>query len=201
MEEKFNQEGSLSLISEMINRAQNNIQKMYSMIFWGYVTASIAIVNYVLINTLTNPNQSFWVWLLMIPAGVISYFIKRREENRKLIKTHLDKIVGMLWFGFIVSYVIFMAVIFTVGSKNGIFNISLLINPAVLAMVGMGLFATATIFRIKMLFGSATLTWAGSVVCAFLAVDLQFIVFAICIIFSFVIPGHILNRKANRHYV
>jgi len=88
MDKIFNHEESLSLINEMISRARNNFQKekMYSMIYWGYITAAIAILNYALLQFLNNPNQSFWIWLLMFPAGIVSHFIDRYVNRTVLVK-------------------------------------------------------------------------------------------------------------------
>ena len=110
MDTNFNHEQSLTLINEMINRARNNVQKgwTYPMIFWGYLTAVLAVINCVLLNALNNPNQSFWVWWMMPPAGLISYFIERRVHRETLVKTHIDKIAAKVWYGFLISFVVFI---------------------------------------------------------------------------------------------
>jgi len=203
MDTNFNHEQSLSLINEMISRAQNNVKQggAYSLIYWGYVTAVIAIINSVLMNTLNNPSQSFWVWGLMLPAGVVSYFIARFVDRKSLVKTHIDKIGGMVWLGFFFSFVIFTIVIHTLHFNFNLYQLFMLNTPALIIMVGMGQFVTACVYRHKLWYTIAAMTWAGAVACAFLNVDMQFIVFAACMILGFAIPGHILNYQAKKGHV
>ena len=203
MDTNFSHEQSLSLINEMITRAQNNVkkEKPYAIIFWGYVVAAAAVINCVLIHTLNDPNQSFWIWSVTLPAAVVWYFIERGLNREKLVKTHLDKIGGMLWAGYFISMVVFLAVIFTIAFKFDIHRIFLLITPVILTMVGMGQFATACIYRSKMWYSIAVLFWVGAVVCAFLATDMQHIVLAVCMILGFIVPGHIMNHQAKKSHV
>jgi len=195
MESNFNHEQSLTLINEMINRARNNVKKegTVSLLYWGYVTATLAVVNCVLLNTLIEPYQSVWIWSLMIPAGVVSYFLERRMNRKMLVKTHIDKIAGMVWMGFLISFMVFTIVIHTVNIKFDIWQIFMLNLPVVLIMLGTGQFVSACIYRNRMWYAIAALTWIGAVSCVFLDVDMQFIVFAVCMILGFVLPGHILN--------
>jgi hypothetical protein len=205
MDTNFNHEQSLSLINEMIKRAQNNVRQgsSYSLIYWGYLTATFAIINCVLLNThiLKDPRQSFWIWALMLPAGVVSYFIERRAHRKSLVRTHIDRIGGMVWVGFFISFLVFMAVLQTANFALGAYQVFLLNTPVILIMIGMGQFITACVFRHKMWYAIALLTWTGAVVCAFLATDMQFIVFAACMIFGLAIPGHVLNYQSKKNHV
>jgi len=203
MESNFNHEQSLSLINEMINRARNNVKQggVYSLIYWGYVTAALAVINSVLLNTLSNPSQSFWIWGLMLPAGVVSYFIERYMNRKTLVKTHIDAIGSMVWLGFFSSFVVFTIVIHTLHFNFNLYQIFMINTPALMIMVGMGQFITACVYRHKLWYIVALITWVGAVACAFLKVDMQFIVFAACMVFGFAVPGHILNYQAKKSHV
>ena len=203
METNFNHEQSLALINEMINRAQNNVKMNggNSLIYWGYFTAVVAILNCILMHTLSNPKQSFLIWCLMLPAAVGSYFIERRIHMKTLVKTHIEKIGGMVWLGFFISFVVFIIVINMVNFRFEIPQVFMLNTPVIIIMVGMGHFISACVFRQKMWYAIAALTWAGAVTSAFLYVDMQFIVFAVCMVVGLAIPGHILNYKAKKSHV
>ena len=203
MDTNFNHEQSLTLINEMILRAQNNVRKgkTYSIIFWGYVVAAAAVTNCVLLHALQDPNRSFLVWLLMIPASLASYFIERRDCRGNLVKTHIDKIGGSIWSGYTISTFVFLVVIFTVAFKFEIPRIFLMITPVILTMVGLGQFITACVYRSKKWYSIAALFWSGAFACAFLEVDMQYIVLTACMIFGFIIPGYILNYKAKKSHV
>ena len=203
MEENLDHEQSLSLINEMISRARNNVttKGAYSLIYWGYITSLLAIINSVLMNTLSNPSQSFLIWSLILPATVGSVFIERRNNRKNLVKTHIDKIGAMVWLGFLISFFVFTFVLHTISIKFEITQIFIANTPVIMIMVGMGHFITACVFRQKKWFAIAAFTWCCAILCAFLNVDMQFLVFAACMIGGLVIPGHILYSKAKKSHV
>ena len=203
MEETFNHEQSLSLINEMIQRAQNNVNKgkTYSFIILGYVLAAAAIAIYVLLHTLSNPNQSFWVWLVIVPAMVAMNFVERRINGEKYVKTHIEKIGGMVWAGFGISSVVFIAVVFTITFNTGTNTIFLLCTPVILTMVGMAQFITACVFRNEMWYLIAIVYWVGSLACTFLNGDAHMIIFAVCMLLGYAFPGHLLLHKAKKSHV
>jgi hypothetical protein len=130
-----------------------------------------------------------------------TYFINRRVNREALVKTHIDKIGGAVWNGFGIGIFIFYVSIYTFAFRIEDFHVMLLINSIIMIMVGICEFATACIYRSKSWYWVAVLFWAGAVTCAFLTVDIQLIVLAVCMVLGFVIPGHILNRQAKKSHV
>ena len=200
MDTNFTHEQSLTLINEMINRARNNVslERNYSLLYWGYLSAVLAITHYLLMHTLSNPTQGSWIWIIMLPAAVVGYFIERSTKRKKLVKTHFDNITGMVWVGFFISWTFFMIVFQFIGSNS---VTSRLIIPVCLIMFGMGQFITAFVLRYKLWFAAAVLSWAGAVLCAFLPTDLNMIVFAVNMIVGCAIPGHVLNYQVKKSHV
>ena len=206
METNLNHEQSLTLINEMILRAQNNVQKerMYSMIFWGYTTAAVAIINYVLLLTLTNSTHSFWVWCLMFPAGITSAFIDRSIHRTLLVKTHIDKIGNMVWRGYLLGVVVFLVTLFSASIRHHSSDVFIMCTPVILIMVGICEFASAVIYRYKPWFMVAALFGVGALGCVLLPAslqELQFIILAVCMLLGFVVPGHLLSRKTKKSHV
>jgi len=203
METNLNHEQSLSLINEMILRAQNNVQKerKYSMLFWGYTTAVVAIFNYVLLHILDNPDQSFWVWCLMIPAGFVSAFIDRRINRTVLVKTHIDKIGDKVWKGYTLGVVVFLATLFTAAFRHQSPDVFIMTTPVILVMVGICEFVSAVVYRYKPWYWVALLFGIGAMGCVLLPVhihDVQFIILAVCMMLGFVVPGHVLIRQTKQ---
>jgi hypothetical protein len=203
MDTDFNHEQSLALINEMIARAQNNVNKgkTYSFIILGYVLAAAAVVIYVLLHTLSNPNQSFWIWLVIIPALAAMHFVERRVNGEKLVKTHIEKIGSRVWTGYGIGAFVILFVIFTMAFRLEINAIFQLCTPVILTMVGTGQCVTACIYRNKTWYAIAALFWTGAAICAFLNADMHLIIFAACMIFGYVIPGHILIHQAKKRHV
>jgi len=202
MDKNFNHEESLSLINEMISRARNNFQKekLYSMMYWGYLVACTAIANFVLLQVLSNPNHSFLVWLIVIPGWVVSYLIDRNVNRAILVKTHIDNIGNVLWKGLGIGILVFIVAVYVVAFRTNNFYVVFLINPIIMIMIGLCEFVSARIYQYKPWYWVAILFWISAILCAFLAVDWQFIVLAICMILGFVVPGHLLNYQAKKSH-
>jgi hypothetical protein len=207
METKLTEQQSLSIINEMIDRARNNVQKgsATSMIFWGYAVAGTALLNFVLLQVLPlmglSLNLSFWVWTLMIPCEIVSYFIHRKIDRKALVKTHIDTIVSSAWKAFAIAAATLIAFIFLLAFGMHEHRLFLLITPLIMLMVAMQQYVTAKATRFKPFTCGAIIMWAGAmstvVLYFFLSnASFQFLVLAICIILSYVLPGHLLNKKA-----
>lgn len=207
MEKNFNEQDSLQLINEMIFQAKNNIQKGAAdfMVFCGYSVAIVAILNVVLLHVLEKPYMSYWIWTLMAPMAFISNYLGKRKDKKMVVKTHIDKIVGSVWKGFIFFTVLFLGSVFSLSYFfTEISSMALIITPVFLIIMGLGQFIMATAYKFKPFLYGAYAFWTGVVVYIVLLYffpvpDIQFIMLALCMIFGFCIPGHILNRKAEEH--
>ena len=197
MDANFSHEKNLALINEMISQARENLWKdwMYPMIFWGYTIALLAIANFTLIHVFNNENLSFLVWIVTILVFAVSYFINRKIDHTALDKVHVDKVGGIVWKGFVISIAVLLVVVFTVAFHISDFRLMLLINPIHMVMIGLCEFATACIYRYKPWYWIAILFWVGAISCAFLQVDRQFIILAVCMIMGFVVPGHLTRQQ------
>ena len=204
MDTNINHEESLSLINEMIIQARNNFQKERrhpNMLFWGYLVACTALVNFVLMHILSNPHYSYWVWLVTIPGIWVSNIIRRKVNRLSLVITHIDNIGNMLWKGYLIGIYVFLTASYVFAFKNNDFHVMCLINSVIMSIIGICEFVSARLYRYKPWYWVATIFWCGAMICAFLNVDLQFIVLAICMILGFVIPGHLLNFQARKSHV
>jgi hypothetical protein len=210
MDTNLTEQQSLDVITEMINRAQNNIKKGSGnyMIFWGLLVAFTASLNIVLIAVLENPNQSFMVWWLMVPGEIISLLMERKQKREAIVKTHIDYIISAVWKGFLLSTIIFILLVFAVSYAGKTYEYFRMINPVILLLIGIAEFVTAKACRYKPFLYGAVAVWTGTLACMFamiLATDpwrltsVQFVIMAICMIISFVIPGFQLNKKAKEH--
>ncbi|GHV56901.1 hypothetical protein FACS1894182_04450 [Bacteroidia bacterium] len=207
MEAKFTEQESLSLITEMITQARNNFQKRSGdgMIFNGILVSITALLNVVLAFILAHPNQSFWIWCIMIPGAFINGYINRTNRKEAVVKTHIDSIITFVWSGFACSVVVLLTVLFVLGFGRKMYDVFFLINPIILTMTGLAEFITAKICRFKPYFYGAFIMWAGaiaSVVVLWISqepVILQFVILIVCMITGFVIPGYQLNKAAKDH--
>jgi hypothetical protein len=210
METKFTEQESLAIISKMIEQARNNFQKGSgnTMIFNGLLVASVAILNVILalvfLKNGINPNYSFYLWCLMIPGAYINYLIKKKVEEKSMVKTHIDSIVKSIWQSYGYSGYLLLVVIFGIGFGKKFYEVFYLINPVVLICVGLAEFVTAKVCRFKPYLYGACIMWLGALACAAVMaltnpVIIQLFILAVCMIFGFVIPGYQLNKLAKKN--
>jgi hypothetical protein len=206
MKTEFTEQESLAIIDEMINRARNNIQKgsADSMIFNGYAVGWIALMNFLLLHIIpaTDRNLSFWVWMLMIPAGIIDHFIKRNQDRSAIVKTQIDGIITWMWRGFFVSVIILIVCLLTLTFMiSPLF--SLLFTPVIMLFIAIVEFGMAKLTRFKPFYWGAIYFWIGTILCLLSYVvlksdDLHFLILSACMVAGFIVPGCILNCRAKK---
>ncbi|MDR1405877.1 MAG: hypothetical protein LBI89_01560 [Prevotellaceae bacterium] len=204
MEHKFTEQESLAVISEMISRARNNVQKGAGtfMIYWGATVAAAAVLNIALafiLRGMSLPvNYSFNIWWLMLPAWAVSIILKQKRGRTAIVKSHFDHIISSIWLAFGISSIIFLSAVFALSySLHEYRYFFYLINPIVLLMSGIGEFITAKVCRFRPFLHGAVAMWAGSAACAPAVIItahggvlVQFVILAVCMTAGFVIPGY-----------
>ncbi|MDR0865755.1 MAG: hypothetical protein LBO74_12610 [Candidatus Symbiothrix sp.] len=211
METKWTEQQSLEVITEMIDRARNNIKKGSGncMIFWGGLVAFTALLNialaYLLVYMAKESYLSFYVWLLMIPGILISKWMESKIDRTAIVKTHIDHIISSVWNGFLLSVILFLVIIFTLAFSLQIYCYLYLINPVIMLLVGASEFTTARACRFKPFLHGAIAFWTGALACMFAlvlfteGVAVQMVILATCMIIGFVIPGYQINKKAGEY--
>ena len=206
MEKKFNEQDSLKLINEMITQAKNNFQKGAgnSIIFWGYSIASIAILNIVLLYIMPQPRYSFWIWTLTIPLSVISRIVERKREKEVSVRSHFDRIISRTWHGFLISVVVTLSTIFLSVYCTKTWTLCILITPILLILTGLAQYITGIASRFTPFVIGGYTFWCGAVLSILILLvssssTAQFVILAISMIFGFIAPGHMLNKKAEQN--
>jgi hypothetical protein len=210
MESRLTEQESMEIITKMVNRARNNVRKgsANNMILNGYAAAVIAIANFVLLQLLPNEylNYSYYIWCLMFPVGIINNYIERKVDKTSMVKTEIDKVFSSAWGGFTISIIVFLIMIFAIAFLLDIRQSLVAITPTVMLMVAVPEFVMARTCRFKPFLWGAIVFWTGALLCIIIICvtkrgDLQLILFAISMIFGFIVPGHKLNKLANKTYV
>jgi hypothetical protein len=194
----FSEKESMAVIMEMISTARNSLQKGIAdfIIFWGYLIALTAIAAFV--TGFFHPEYMSWVWLSCVGGWVFS-FVKGRKINLAAeFRTYTNIIFGRLWLGFGAACLVLVFCIFYASYRYQLSILFFTLTPTILLMQGICLFTSGFLYRFKPFIYAA----AGSVICSILCYVLphyQFVILAVCEITSLVIPGHLLNRKAEKN--
>lgn len=206
MEEKeITQQESLDIITEMISRTKDRyIGDGNFMLMWGYLTVAVTILVWVLLSVTHHPAWN-WLWFLIwIIGGTATPIMARKEHTDHGVKNYSDRITAQIW-----SVVGAMAIVSTamclgfllIGGKDSwsmMFAFALIIVP--FGEIVQGVILKENSLKvggiIGMVIGIFTVCCiAGGII---LYANWYLPVFMATFIAMFIIPGHILNRKAHR---
>ena len=187
--ENLTPQESLDLITMMINQAKGNVRdNSFYFLFWGWI---IVIANLGVFSLrLAESPYTYTVWLIVIPAWVITFVYairKARRVHRSV--THLDRINSTLWIGFGV----FASIIPFRGSF-----INYQINPVILMASGIATVTSGMILRFNPMRIGGIVLFVGGVVSFFVPREYQEVVAAFSVAAGHLVPGYLLkSQKEN----
>ncbi len=183
---ELTKEESLALITDMIGQAKRNLARGGSFYFllWGWVVM-LANLGHYLIAKYDWYEAPYIVWLITIPAGIISMVYGARKEKNARVKSHLDRMYGLVWLGVFIAVLImlfFMA------------DVNYTINAIILTFAGLGTFISGCMLRFNPLVFGGIALWLASIVAFNVPFIDQYLVGAIGILAGYLIPGYLLKR-------
>lgn len=186
---ELTKEESLDLITNMIGQAKRNVAKGGSFYFllWGWVVMFANLGHY-LIATYDWYEHPYIVWILTIPAAIISIIYSARRHSGAKVKSHLDRLYGQIWFAVFIGV---MIIIFFLADVN--YNM----NAIILVFAGIGTFISGQALRFTPLILGGVALWIASIVAFNLSPLDQYLVGAVGILAGYLIPGYLL-RKAEK---
>lgn len=207
MEEKnINEKESIEIIAQMIARTKERYRLGDGNIFlmWGYVTATVAVLIWVLLAITHNPAVN-WLWyLIWIIGGIATPIMVKKQEVEKGVKTFTDKIVSRIWSIVGLSAIVCTAVCLGLLLAKGIdawsamFIFALIIVP--FAEIANGIILNESSY----VWGGFIGLMAGIFLTGCIAGDVYmkanwvmplFIGAFFCMM---IIPGHVINYKARK---
>jgi hypothetical protein len=179
---------SLDIITSMIRQAQGNISGSSKyFLLWGWCIALSNIGMYGLTKFTSYPHPYF-IWLLTIPALVVTVIYGINERNHGSVQTHLDKVTMWLWIGFCIGIIPIIAF----GSK-----INFQINALILLLTALPTFLSGIILRFKALIIGGISLWIFSIISFTVDLSTQPLVGGIAMIIGYLIPGYMLKNLKN----
>lgn len=202
---KLNERESLEVITSMIARTKERyLGSGNILLMWGYLAVLVAVAVWILLVT-THHGYWNWLWFAIPVIGMPVTFIMRRREGRAYgAVTYSDKITSRLWLIFAVSQIVLTLVCLGFAYIGEINCWSaLLVYPLLAAPVAE--IAQGLIVKEK------SLTWGGIVglavgmvaVCCVagsipLSANWFMPLFILVWVAMMIVPGHILNHKAEK---
>lgn len=183
---------SLDIISNMIRQSQGNVSdSSFYFLLWGW---TIAISNFGMYYFLkfTTYQYPYAIWLLCIPASILTMTYGGKQDRTKQVITHLDKISMWLWIG--MSITILPA--WLLGSK-----INWLVNAVILMPVGLATFVSGIIIRFRPLLVGGIIFWVAGTACYIVSPVDQYLVGGVAMLLGYLVPGYMLKSVNKKTHV
>lgn len=187
MNTEMNPQESLKIISEMIQKTQDNLRDNSKyFLLWGWLVLIASLSHYVLLAILQYDNH-FLPWpILMTLGGIAAGVMGYRDGKSAVVRTHLDRSIAYVWVAFGVLLVFVLIMMPTLGYTKA--------YPMMMCLWAMGCFITGGILKFKPLIVGAIVCWALAVLAFFVSFEYQLLIMAAAITASYLIPGYLLKR-------
>ncbi|MRR19309.1 hypothetical protein EG827_03870 [bacterium] len=185
-------EESLRVISEMINKTRVSItQSSFHLLFWGWLIFACSLSEF-LIWKLTDWNNSWYVWLFVIPGVLVSLIYGFVKGKREKVFTYGTAIHVWTWMAFLVSSVIFF-ILFPVETQS--------VGKYMLLMAAMPLSVSGAVLRFRPLMWGAVSFWLMALVAHFGGPTVSGLAMPVAMIAGYLIPGYLLRNKGSHDTV
>lgn len=195
---KLNEKESLELIAQMIRNTRRNLDAGGGNMFllWGYVGVVVTL-GVLAAWSLTENTVALWgFWALPVVGWSLSWWFGRKWRKEQRAKDYTDRIVRQVW------QIIGIASCGVAGFAT-LYHSYEMILPLCGLLVSLGSLLTGIIIRYTLFSGLPSCGFAWSLEQVFeVATDGAsmdtLIIFILILLFSLVIPGHVLNRRVRK---
>lgn len=185
MEQNFSPQDSLRIIHTMIEKTRQNISgNSHYFLLWGWAAFTACVSQYILKIYFNYPHH-YLVWLITFVCLAFTVFFLRRDAKKEKVKTYAGDNMGYLWMGLGISFFVLGMIFVKFGWQY--------CYPFYILLYGIGTFVSGQILK----FVPLTI---GGITCFILAatsvwfnIDLQMLFAAAALLFSYIIPGHLLQ--------
>lgn len=186
-DQQISPEESLKIITGMIGKAKSNFASGGSFYFllWGSIIALANFGHFGLMR-FTDYSHPYVVWLLVIPAVIITIIYAIREGNKRTVApSSFDRIYGKLWWAIFVCILMLLAFMS---------NLNYQTTPVILLFSAVGTYVTGEVLRFRpLIFGGFALAVCAAV--AFMVpIDFQYLIAGIAVCVGYIIPGYLLKK-------
>jgi hypothetical protein len=180
-------EQSFDMISRMIHTAKNKLaDDGFFFIFWGWLVFAAAIIHYFAWSM--GIERGYLVWPVMMPLGaIVSVIYGYRMEKVQRVKTYIDTYLAYLWGAFIIAMLITLAFMPVHGMKVTYFFL--------MVLYGLGTFISGGLLSFRPLIAGSIFSFACAAVSVFVGEKEQLLCISAALLFSYIIPGHLLRAK------
>jgi hypothetical protein len=185
-DDKLNPHQSLELITAMVRQAQGNVSNnSFYFLLWGWVIAACNFGMYYFVKFTAYKAYAPMVWLLCIPASIITGMYGSRHRRATQAITHLERINMWVWIGLMIC----IFPMFMFGPK-----LNWMINAVLFLPIALCTFISGIILRFKPLIVGGAVLWICAVACFIVGPVEQYVVGGIAMILGYLVPGYMLRN-------
>ncbi|HEX2786898.1 MAG TPA: hypothetical protein VHP32_03265 [Ignavibacteria bacterium] len=191
----YEAESELSVIKKIMEDSRKlNVDNGFYYIFWGILTSTALILNYLLIIYNYSGQYIGFMWMiLMVIGAIIGTIAGAKMEKKKKVKTFAGEILSSLWIA--IGAIIFTFVFIGIFTK--VYN-AIYISGFVSCLLAIGYFTSGTIQRLNWLKYLSLAWFLGGWAFFMKPTTESLLYFALMLIFFQTIPGIILYKKYKR---
>ncbi|HZI25528.1 MAG TPA: hypothetical protein VFD46_10635, partial [Chryseolinea sp.] len=178
---------SLDIITKMIRQAHGNVKRnSVYLILWGLVI-TLANLGMFVLMWVEYP-MPYLVWLITIPAWILTIYISYRHGKNAVAISHFDRINAILWYSY--GIVIFTIIVFG-------YKINFQLNPVILLVSAIPAFVSGTIIKFRPLAIGGILLWVFGILCFLVGGPWQYLIGAIAVTSGHLVPGLMLRNNPD----
>ena len=165
-------------------------------LLWGWALIFASLANYFLIRYSIGKEQFEEIWhrslltwgVFVIGAMIIQFVAISRSHKGDRVQTHLDRYIKIVWIaaGFLMGLMVFLS-----------FKVDAYPTPFILGVTAMATAVSGLMVRFRPLIIGALVFLVAAIVSINLKGTEQLLVFAIAMVFGYLIPGYILRSSKN----
>ncbi|MBI1343181.1 MAG: hypothetical protein GC171_09620 [Terrimonas sp.] len=176
---------SLELIQSMIDKAKDSLShNRFYFLLWGWITFT-AIIGQFLLKVVWQYPHHYYVWFLTFVGAGISIYYSSKQNRKRKVKTYVEESMSILWLGMGISFFVMCMLFVKMGWEN--------CYPFFILMYGLGTFVSGRMLNFTPLVIGGMTNWALAITAIWFPFDFQMIFAAAAILFSYIIPGHLLK--------
>lgn len=179
-------EESLKIISDMIQKTKSSFEyNGFHFLLWGWVTV-IGYLGSFILEKFDLVDAPYLIWLITIPAFIISFFYGKRTDERRKATNYTGYIFMWLWIAVSFSLIIIIAF----GAK-----INFMITPMILTMVAIPTFISGVLIKFKPLIFGGSGFWIFAALAFTFPFEYQSVFGGIAVVLGYLLPGYMLKNR------
>lgn len=190
----MNEKEALLIIEQMISTTKEEVKDNgFYFMLWGWLVFVAAFIDYGLLFSAYHRFHAV-VWAVFMPLGaVISIFAGRGKTRSHRVKTYIDEAISSLTTAFVISLVVVCVIMpMTTNNWRSFF-------PTLMVIYAFGIYMFGGMLRYKPLQYGAMANWTLGIAAYFFTYDVQLLLLASAALSGFIIPGHLLKRRYDKH--